>query len=126
MCPKWFVGNDVREILLSCSALTEIVGTDIYPIIAPEGTNGTFILYQRDKLKKTYSKMGLFEEECHLILTIVADDYDIAIATANLVDMALTGEHINEYGCKLTMELYDSTEGFDDNKYYETLIFSIK
>lgn len=127
ICPKWFVGNDVREILLDNPDIRMAVGDDIYPVVAPEGTEGLFILYQRDKYKKTYSKMGLTEEECHLIITIVADDYDAAISVANLVDMTLTGSHENsETGCSIDISLYDSTEGFDDNKYFETLTFSIK
>jgi hypothetical protein len=126
-CPKWFVGNDVREIMQQNSALTEFIGEDIYPVIAPEGTKGPFILYQRDKYKKSYTKMGVYEEECHLLITIVADDYDTAIYLAFLVDNALQGSHTNpETGCNLKMELYDSTEGFEDNKYFESLTYSIK
>ena len=109
------------------SALTQQVGTNIYPVIAPEGTKGPFILYQRDKYKKSYSKMGVYEEECHVLITIVADDYDTAIALAFLVDDTLQGGHTNpETGCSLTIELIDSTEGFDDNKYFENLTYSIK
>lgn len=125
ICPKWFVGNVVRDLLLGNSELREIVGEDIYPIVAPEGTEGLFILYQRDKYKKSYSKMGLTEEECHLIITIVADDYDAAIAVADMVDMTLTGTQVME-GCKFDISLFDSTEGFTDNKYFEELTFSIR
>ena len=126
-CPKWFVGNDVRDMLLQESALTQYVGENIYPVIAPEGTKGPFILYQRDKYKKSYTKMGVFEEECHLLITVVADDYDIANALAYMIDTILQGRHDNpETGCNLTIELYDSTEGFDDNKYFENLTYAIK
>ena len=126
ICPKWFVGNDIRDILMQSSALTELVGTDIFPVIAPEGTTDPFILYQRDKYKKTFSKMGMVEEECHIILTIVAADYDTAVYIAALVDSLLQGGHTNEKGCNLTIELFDSGEGFDDKKYFETLVYSIK
>lgn len=126
-CPKWFVGNDIREILMQDSAITESVGENIYPIIAPEGTKDPFILYQRDKYKKSYTKMGVYEEECHLTITVVADDYDKAIYLAYLIDNAVQGTHSNpETGCVITAELYDSTEGFDDNKYFENLIYAIK
>lgn len=127
VCPKWFVGNDIREILLASPELREAVGEDIYPVIAPEGTDGEFILYQRDKYKKSYTKMGLYEEECHVALTIVADNYDRAVYIAYLVDSALQGTHTNDdTGCRITCELSDSTEGFDDNKYFESLVYSIK
>lgn len=127
VCPKWAVGNDIREILLQSSALTEQIGEDIYPIIAPEGTTGAFILYKRDKYNKSYTKMGVYEEECQVLVTIVADDYDIAVYLAYLVDDALQGTHSNpETGCSLRIELINSTEGFDDNKYFEDLTYSIK
>lgn len=126
-CPKWFVGNDIREILSGDTAVTQYVGENIYPVIAPEGTKGSFILYQRDKYKKSNSKFGVYEEECHVLITVVADDYDEAVYLAFLIDTALQGTHTNtETGCNLTMELFDSTEGFDDNKYFETLIYAIK
>ena len=126
-CPKWFIGNDIREILLQDSAITEAIGEKIFPVIAPEGTKDPFILYQRDKYKKSNTKFGVYEEECHLMITIVADDYDMAIYLAFLVDTALNGNHNNtETGCSFSAELFDSTEGFEDNKYYETLIYAIK
>ena len=121
----WFVGNDLRDLLTSNSALTEIVGDDIYPIIAPENTKGPFVLYERSKYKKDYSKMGLVEQDCHITFTIVAEDYDVSLAIAELIDFTLTGDHKTE-GCSMTIELFDSSEGFDDNKYYQSLTFSIK
>lgn len=121
------MGNDVRDILLQDSAITSMVGENIYPVIAPEGTKDPFILYQRDKYKVSYSKMGIVEEECHLMVTIVTDNYDEAIYLAFLVDGALEGNHQNdETGCAFMAELYDSTEGFDDNKYFENLTYAIK
>ena len=123
---KWAVGNDIREILLANSALTEHVGTDIYPLVAPEGTEGSFILYQRDKYSKSYTKLGVFEDDCHLIITAVADDYDIAIFLASQIDLTLTGRHTKDTGEVITVNLIDSSEAFDDNKYIETLLFEIK
>lgn len=126
ICPKWFVGNAVRDVLVADENIQRAVGEDIYPVVAPEGTVGPFILYQRDKYKRDYGKMGLYEEECHLIITVVSDDYDTGIAIANMVDGALSGSITTEEGCKFDATLYDSTEGFDDNKYFEQLVFSIK
>ena len=33
---KWFIGNDIRAILLDDEEIVNQVGTDIYPLIAPE------------------------------------------------------------------------------------------
>ena len=44
---KWFIGNDIRSILLDDEEIVNQVGTDIYPLIAPENTEGDFIIYMR-------------------------------------------------------------------------------
>lgn len=123
---KWFIGNDIREILSANSAITEMVGTNIYPCIAPEKTEGNFILYSRVGYQKTWTLMGIVEDDCRISITAVADDYDNAVLLAALIDNTLTGFHKKDDGVKFTINLVESTEMFDDNKYIETLIFEIK
>lgn len=123
---KWAIGNDIREVLLANTAITEAVGTDIYPLIAPENTEGDFILYQRDKYRKSYTKMGVYEDSCNIIITVVSDSYDNALYLASEIDNSLTGRHIKDTGERISMNLIDSSESFEDNKYIETLLFEIK
>lgn len=123
---KWAIGNDIREVLLANTAITEAVGTDIYPLIAPENTEGDFILYQRDKYRKSYTKMGVYEDSCNIIITVVSDSYDNALYLASEIDNTLTGRHTKDTGERISMNLIDSSESFDDNKYIETLLFEIK
>ena len=123
---KWAIGNDVREMLLANTALTQYVGNNIYPLIAPENTEGEFIIYQRDKYKKEWTKIGVYEDVCHLLVTLIADNYDNAIFLASQIDNTLTGKHTKDTGEKIDINLIDSTESFDDNKYIETLLFEIK
>lgn len=127
MNKKWSIGNDIREMLLSNTAITQYIGTNIFPLIAPEGTEGEFILYSRDKYTKLLTKQGVYEDICHLVITLIADNYDNAIFLASEIDSTLIGRHINqETGEKININLVDSTESFQDNKYIETLIFEIK
>ena len=123
---KWWIGNDVRAILLANGDLTEIVGHNIYPIVAPEGTDGEFIVYAREKYSKETNRQGVIGDECVLALTAVANDYDTGVRLAELLDNSLTGKHVNDNGERFTMVLTDSSETFDDNKYIETLLFEIK
>ena len=123
---KWFIGKDIREILLANDDLTDMVGQNIYPLIAPEKTDGDFILYRRDTYQKSWTKMGIVEDDCRITITAVADDYDDAMVLAALIDNTLTGYHSKTDGIKFTANLVDSNEVFDDNKYIETLIFEIK
>lgn len=123
---KWRIGSIVREILLGNADLVALVGEDIFPIVAPEGTLGNFIVYRRDKYSKEYSKMGVTDDICELIVTAIADDYDTALEIAILLDNTLTGKHVTSDGEGFTMKLIDSGEAFGDNKYAETLLFEIK
>lgn len=122
---KWNVGNYVRELLIGDSGITAYVGEDVYPLVAPENTKGDFMVYQRDKYSKSWSKMGVYEDECLLYVTIITEDYDRAIELASAVDNVLVGEH-NEDNYKFFIDLADSSENFEDGKYFEILLLRIR
>ena len=122
---KWFIGNDIRTILLKDEEIVAQVGTNIFPLIAPENTKGDFIIYNRDKYSKSMVKMGVYEDECEVAVVAVSENYDDAVSLASLIDNALSGKHlVNDV--KLSIILSDSTETYDDGKYIETLIFKVK
>ena len=122
---KWKIGNDLRGILLNDTELNKMVGNNIFPLIASENVAGDFIVYGREKYSKHSVKSGVYEDECQVFITAISDNYDKAITLAELIDNALTGQHIvNDQ--KIVVSLSDSTETFDDNKYIETLVFTIE
>ena len=123
---KWFVGNDIRAMLLADEDIVAQVGQHIYPIVAAENTDGDFIVYSRQKYSKKTVQMGVYQDECEVAVVGVSDNYDNAIALASKIDNALTGKHTLASGMKVEILLADSTEIFDDNKYIETLLFTIK
>ena len=123
---KWFVGNDIRAILLADESVFEQVGNHIYPLVAAENTDGDFIVYSRQKYSKKTVQMGVYQDECEVAVVGVSDNYDNAIALASKIDNALTGKHTLASGIQVSILLADSTEVFDDNKYIETLLFTIK
>ena len=123
---KWFVGNDIRAILLADESVFEQVGNHIYPLVAAENTDGDFIVYSRQKYSKKTVQMGVYQDECEVAVVGISDNYDNAIALASKIDNALTGKHTLASGIQVSILLADSTEVFDDNKYIETLLFTIK
>lgn len=123
---KWFIGNDIRKMLLNDEGITEQVNTNIFPLIAPESTEGDFIIYMRNKYSKSAVKMGVYQDECEVAVVAISDNYDSAVALASKIDNALSGLHTLENGVRLQINLADSTEVFEDNKYIETLVFNIK
>lgn len=123
---KWFIGNDIRDILLKDEEIVNQVHTNIFPLIAPETTVGDFIIYVRNKYNKSTVKMGVYQDECEVAVVGISDNYDSAIALASKIDNALSGQHTLENGVRLQIILSDSTETFEDDKYIETLVFTIK
>ena len=126
-CRKWFIGDAIRDILIADPDVYEQVGNHIYPIVAAENTKGDFIIYLRQKYGRSYVKQGIYEDECEVAVVAISENYDNAVKLASNIDAALSGRHTNdEDGCTVDIMLSDSTETFDDNKYIETLVFSIK
>lgn len=123
---KWAVGNDIREILLANGDIVAEVGTNIYPLVAPEKVDGNFIVYAREKYAKEEVKMGVYEDVARVALSVVSNDYDEAIYIAALLDNALSGKHIKSDGTIIRIKLVDSSEAFEDLKYIETLLFEVK
>lgn len=122
---KWYIGNTIRDILLSNEELVNDVNSNIYPIVAAENTDGDFIVYSRIKYAKTSVKMGVYQDECQVAITVVSDDYDKSIDIASKIDNTLSGQHKID-GVKIRIILVDSSETFEDNKYEQTLIFSVE
>lgn len=123
---KWFIGNDIRSILLADSDVSEQVGDKIFPLVAPEKTLGDFVVYSRQKYSKSATKMGVYEDECEVAIVAVSDNYDASVELAGKIDNALTGYQVVGNGVRIKIDLKDSTEVFDDNKYIQTLLFEIK
>lgn len=126
VCHKWFIGNTIRDILIDDSLVFEQVGNHIYPLVAPENTKGDFIVYLRQKYGRESVKQGIYEDVCEVAVIAISEDYDKGIELASNIDSALSGRHNIDSECKLDIALVDSTETFEDNKYIETLVFSIK
>ena len=123
---KWGIGNEIRAMLLADADIAAQVGQHIYPIVAAENTTGDFIVYSRQKYSKKTVQMGVYQDECEVAVVAISDNYDSAIALASKIDNALTGNHKLSNGIRVDIILSDSTEVFDDNKYIETLLFTIK
>ena len=124
---KWQIGNDIRVLLLADADIVQAVGQNIFPVIAPVDTDGDFILYKREKYSKNWTKMGVVEDDCQISITVISDNYDSATAIASMIDNCLTGQHfIKDNTVRMNIDLVDSTEDFEDNKYFEVLLFRIK
>lgn len=123
---KWKIGNFLRDLMLADTGITAQVSDNIYPLIAAEGTDGDFIIYKREKYYKITTNTQVVMDVCQMDVIAISDNYDNAIALAEKIDNCLTGQHKDSDDNRLNIELIDSIEEFEDNKYIETLVFEIK
>ena len=117
---KLTVGSDARTFLLSIPAIAAIVGNRIYPGIAPEGTKGAFVVYERDSYEVQSSKFGIYQQEANIAYEVVTDTYDEGQALAVLILENLQGRHNG-----LQFDVVDSAEYYTEKKYRQVLLFKI-
>lgn len=117
---KLTVGSYARTYLLTIPAIAAIVGNRIYPGIAPEGTTGTFVVYERDSYEVLNSKMGIYLQEANIAYEVVSDTYDEGQTLAVLILENLQGRHNN-----LNFQVVDSAEYYTEKKYRQVLLFKI-
>ena len=100
---KFSVCTLLREMLLNDNTIKELVGNQIYPIIAPEATQGNYIVYIRD-------------------------EYDVSQQMADAVFQVLDNRYNihNEKMSIRSINMTDSTEDYTGDVYIQTLQFTIK
>lgn len=119
---KFKVTTEMRALLLKDATVKGLVGDQIFPIVAPDGTRGDFIIYQRDEYSQEFTKMGKVSEDCEVLVFAVSENYKRSQDIAAAVKKSLEGRYSNP-----TMEIWmsDSTEVFEDKKYKQVLLFKI-
>lgn len=125
---KFSVCTLIREKLLADEKIKELVGTQIYPIVAPEGTEGNYIVYVRDEYSIDRTKVGISFHNCIVFISCVSSSYDESQKIADAVFQCLDGRYkINTKAQNINaIEMVDSTEDYDGDVYIQTLSFSIK
>ncbi len=88
------LGQHVREALLGSAAVTAIVGSKIYPVVAMQGVPSMpFVRFATEITGCEYVKGsgGIWHVEDHCTVTVncVSDDYDEALALQQAVRDAL-------------------------------------
>ena len=129
---KFKITSIIRQMLIDDEILRNYISVTIdgeveykiYPIVAPEGTAGDFIVYYREQYSKKYNKMGVHEQSCLVALAVISDDYDSAQNIADRINAILDGKH-PDYDIQ-EIQLEDSTEHFEEGKYMQILLFNVK
>ena len=125
---KFSVCTLIRERLLADEKIKELVGNKIFPIIAPENTQGNYIVYVRDEYSIDRTKTGIAFHNCIVFISCVSSSYDESQKIADAVFQCLDGKYkINTEQQNINaIEMIDSTEDYDGDVYIQTLSFSLK
>lgn len=123
---KISIAKDLRPMLLARESLASLVGENIFPLYAPEGTSGDFILYQRTSGGSEVNQMSLTCEWCEVTFNVVSDDYVKGVEIAEELRSALQDVYVDN---KDQLVMTNSHEDFvgENNivKYVQILVFSI-
>jgi hypothetical protein len=120
---KFKIITEVVKLLRESEELAAMVGPKIFPIVAPEGTVGDFVSYQRDGLDIESSKMGTALQRSYFYINVVSDDYDRSLDIADTIYDTLEGDFVNP---DMRIRLTDYTEDYVDKKFLQVLQFSIQ
>lgn len=117
------ITTEVRALLLDNPNIVSLIEDKIFPVIAPESTEGDFITYQRDGYKQVYTKYGVADQIPYVNVVAVSDDYNRNQELAVLIYDTLSGDFRK---LDMHIQLEDSTEDFIDGKFIQILQFSIQ
>lgn len=112
------INKYIYNKLTACSALTSIVGEQIYPIIVEENGKFPFLVFTRRSVNVNYDNDGRAREHCMVVFSAVAKDYTTTVsileAVRNLFE--LHGDNDVNYCKVISME-----EGYYNNCYVQVL-----
>jgi len=115
-------GKKIYSILSQDQAVSALIGSKIYPLIAPEGTELPYVLYQRS-FRNGNSKDGRTGSESSINIGIFAKSYVNSIDICDAIEKALTGYRDGEVK-SITLDSGD--EQFQVDAFIQGLIFTVK
>lgn len=119
----------IRQYLLSNEQVRAELGTKIFPIIAPDNTDGDFVTLTRIDYERARSKQGIYSNAVALEVAIVSDDYDRGISLARLLDDLLEDDGLlwhDPTSRIIRVELLSASEDYDEYKYIQYLNYEIQ
>lgn len=76
------IGSEIRNVILSSSAVKNAVDTKVFPLIANAGTTFPFIVYRRSSYSPQSDKDAL-SESVYMEIAIICNNYEQSVSIAN-------------------------------------------
>lgn len=84
------IGKVIYSILSNATAVTDIVGTDIYPEIAPEGVTAPCVIFDIQNITPVYDRGGLAYDNSTVNIDMFDKDYtdsvDLMVAVRDALE----------------------------------------
>ena len=82
------IGSEIRNVILSSSAVKNAVDTKVFPLIAAAGTTFPFVVYRRSSYSPQSDK-DVLSESVYMEIAIICTNYEQSVSIANDVADAL-------------------------------------
>ena len=76
------IGSEIRNVILSSSAVKNAVDTKVFPLIANAGTTFPFIVYRRSSYSPKSDK-DVLSESVYMEIAIISTNYEQSVSIAN-------------------------------------------
>lgn len=76
------IGSEIRNVILSSSAVKKAVDTKVFPLIANAGTTFPFIVYRRSSYSPLSNK-DVLNESVYMEIAIICTNYEQSVNIAN-------------------------------------------
>lgn len=111
-------GKLIYDLLKADTALTALVGSRIYALVAPEGTSYPLLVYAHS-FQNEHTKDGRVSSSSDIEIIVVSENYSEVVNTAEAVDNCLkplarlqSGEDsFEEFTSRMTLHFSLNTKG---------------
>lgn len=115
------INKHIYTLLSTNAELKQLVGTNIFPLVAEEETTFPFIVFRRSNITTSYAKKEIANDTVIFTVSIADTNYaktvEIAETVRNILEL-----HTDDYFALIHLE--SVTEDFVENAYIQELSFN--
>lgn len=115
------IGSEIRNVILSSTAVKNAVDTKVFPLIANAGTTFPFVVYRRSSYSPQSDK-DVLSESVYMEIAIICNNYEQSVSIANdVADVLLAYESDTIEEIKVT----NISEEFISNSFVQKVNLQI-
>lgn len=113
------IGTFIKEALKN-------ITTNIYPIIAENGTNFPYVIYERTGMEYLKCKDGIYQQGADITIKVVTATYYQGIDLATSITEHLTNNKFTwDDNTIITVEMTGGNEAWNEEAYIQTIYLKI-